>query len=89
MLGHASTKLLKYSYETSGLEINTGHSHAQLGVDEHQLAAGHQTAVGSELHRRAAVAAQLKDIARLEVGKLCERQVDPSQLDGQGDRYIE
>ena len=55
---------------------NAGHAHAQVGVDEHQLAAGDQAAVGRELDRCAAVPIQLDDVAWLDVGQLSERQVD-------------
>ena len=68
---------------------HTRHPHAQVGVDQDQLAAGHQSPVGRQLDRGAAVAVELDDVAGLQIGQLGERQVDPAELDGQGDRHVE
>src|SRR5271157_1498986 len=64
-------------------------SDIQLGVDQDQLTPGDEAAVGRQLDGFAAVAAQLDQVARSEVGQSAEGQVDPPELDGQGDRDVE
>jgi hypothetical protein len=67
---------------------HAGHADAQLGVDLDQLAARDQAAPGRQLHRLAAVPAQLEHVAGLQVGEPAERQVDPAELDGQRDGHV-
>ena len=68
---------------------NIRHPHPQVGVDQDQLAASNQPSVRRQLDGGAAVAVELDHVARLQIGQLGQRQVDPAQLDGQGDRHVE
>ena len=64
-------------------------SYAQLGIDEDQLAAGDEAAVGRELDRCSTVPIQLDNITWLDAGQLSEREVNSAQLDRQGHRNVE
>ncbi len=65
------------------------HPHAQVGVDEDELPAGDEAAVGGQFHRRAGVTAQLDDVPRLEIGQAAQGQVHAAQLDGERDGDVE
>jgi hypothetical protein len=54
-----------------------GHPDTELGIDENELASRDQAAVGRQFDGFAAVAAQLDQVARPEVGQPAEGQVDP------------
>ncbi|QEH37977.1 hypothetical protein OJF2_65730 [Aquisphaera giovannonii] len=68
---------------------HVSHPHAQLGVDEDELAAADEAAIGRQLDGLAAVAAELDHVPRLEVREPAEREIDAAQLDGEGDGHVQ